>query len=61
VNRDRERKGAASGDPCDERERNSKHDEHDNSIAGIKALVPQKDSERAGIKNQPTDQNVIAV
>jgi hypothetical protein len=28
--------------------------------SGVEALVPQKDGEAAGVKNQPNDQNVIA-
>jgi len=59
--RNRERNGAASRDPRDERERNSEHDEHDDGAGGVEAFVLQKDGEAAGVKNQPTDQNVIAV
>jgi hypothetical protein len=55
----RERNGAASSDPCKKWEHNSEDDEHDDGAGGIEVLVPQKEGEGAGVKDEAADKNSI--
>ena len=55
----REWNSAASGDPCDKRERNSEDDKHNDGSRGVEAFVGQKDGEGASIENEAADKDAI--
>ena len=57
--RNGERNSAASCDPRDEREHNPENDEHEHRAGGVEALVPQKEGEGAGIKDEAADKDAI--